>query len=78
MTNTPPSPAPQEYQMVRITTQAHAKLKALAEAQKRSMSNQAEVLIEAEWAATQSNPPVAGVPRPFASANRQPAIPLGS
>lgn len=80
MTNTPPSPAPQEYQMVRITTQAHAKLKALAEAQKRSMSNQAEVLIEAEWAATRaSNPPVASVPRPFAaSANRSPVIPVGS
>lgn len=78
MTNTSPSPAPQEYQMVRITTQAHAKLKALAEAQKRSMSNQAEVLIEAEWAATQSNPPVASVPRPFPTpANRPPAMIVG-
>ena len=75
MTNTPLSPAPQEYQMVRITVEAHAKLKALAEAQKRSMSNQAEVLIEAEWAATQSNPPVASVSRPFpTSASRPPAM----
>ncbi len=50
MTNTPPSPAPQEYQMVRLTAAAHAKLKELAEAKKRSMSNQAEVLIESAHA----------------------------
>ncbi len=70
---------PKETVLLRISSQAHAMLTELANEQKRTLGGQAEVLIEAEWHATRaSNPPVASVPRPFASANRQPAIPLGS
>lgn len=39
----------QEYLMVRITIEAHAMLKEICENEKRSMGNQAEVLIEAAY-----------------------------
>lgn len=44
----------QKYMMVRITLEAHAALRELAEAQMRSMSNTVEWLISKEYASMQA------------------------
>lgn len=67
MTNTP---VPNETALVRISAEAHAMLREMANIQRRTLGGQAEVIIEMAWNNMKSNPQVA---RP----NYAPVIPLG-
>lgn len=66
MSNTPSN----ETALVRISAEAHAMLREMANAQRRNMGAQAEILIEMAWNNMQSNTPVASTlrrefPQPF-------------
>lgn len=67
-----------ETALVRISTEAHAMLREMANIQRRTLGGQAEVLIEMAWNNMKSNPPVARPnyanrpPQPSPSAARPP------
>lgn len=62
-----------ETALVRISAEAHAMLREIANTQRRTLGGQTEVLIEMAWNNMKSNPPVAPVARP----NYAPVIPFG-
>lgn len=70
------SDSPNETALVRISTEAHAMLREIAQAQRRTLGAQAEVIIEMAWNNLKSNPPVANAQA--TRSNHYPLIPMGS
>ncbi len=48
---------PNETALVRISAEAHAMLREMAQTQRRTLGAQAEVIIEMAWNNAKSNPP---------------------